>query len=323
MNASADVMDWLLADGDPSVRYRAMRDLLDRPEDDPEVVASRHAIGQKGWAADLLLQQLPDGQWASPGTTGEELYRPKYAAANWCLLALAELGATRSDPRVAKGAELLLARAVDWDGDSLGGSSSEVCFTGNCVRMMTLFGYGEDPRVLRAVDWLVSVQKADGGWHCFPSATGTFDGWEALAALASIPPARRSSAVRSSIDRGVEFFLERGLLQEDAELYGPWRRLHYPVHYYYDALVGLEVVTSLGLGRDARLAPALDWLEEKRRPDGRWELDRLHPDVEGDEEYLTKGVRTPYFSLGFEYPGLPSRWVTLRALTVLRRAGRA
>lgn len=326
MDRTSAVIEWLLAGEEPSVRLRVLKDLLDRPESDPDVTAARREIGEKGWAAGLLQLQRPEGQWGSGGTSWPELYRPKYSATNWCLLALAELGARRSDPRIARGAELLLARSADPSDprhDGMGGEGSEVCFTGNCVRMMTLFGLGEDPRVRRAIDWLVADQKEDGGWHCFPSATGTLDGWEAMAAFAALPPSQRSGGVRSSVDRGAEFFLDRGLLREGTEPYAPWLRLHYPSHYYYDGLIGLEIVTALGRGDDPRLAPALDWLEGKRNPEGRWNLDALHPDIEGDDEYLRKGVRAPYFPLGFEYPGHPSRWITLRALTVLRRSGRA
>lgn len=323
MDPNAPVIAWLLEGDEPSVRARVLPELLDRSENDPEVVAARREIGHKGWAAELLRFQLSDGQWVTPGTSMQELYRPKYAATNWCLLVLAELGASRSDPRVARGAELLLRQASDPGDDGLGGEGSEVCFTGNCVRMMTRFGYGGDPRVVRAVDWLVSVQKEDGGWHCFPSTTGTLDAWEALAAFAALPTGGRSPAVLAAIDRGVEFFLESGLLREGPEPYAPWLRLHYPIHYYYDALVGLEIVTSLGRGDDRRLRPALDWLESKRGPEGRWNLDSLHPDIEVGPEYLGKGVRSPYFPMGFEYAGRPSRWITLRALAVLRRAGRA
>ena len=317
-----DLVDWLLATGEPSVTLRVLRELEGRSANDREVVSAREEIGSKGWAAGLLGLQLPDGQWASPGTGMEELYRPKYSATNWSLLELAELGATRSDPRVARGAELLLARASDPSDDGLGGGGSEVCFTGNCARMMTLFGYRDDARVRRAFDWLVAAQKSDGGWHCFPSPTGTLDAWEALAAFAVLPEAERTGPIARAVDRGLEFFLGRGLLREGSDDYAPWTRLHYPVHYYYDALVGLEIVTALGRGNDRRAAPALDWLESRRRADGRWNLDALHPDIDGNEEYIDRGVRPPIFAVGFEFPGRASRWVTLRALSVLKQAGR-
>jgi hypothetical protein len=37
----ADPTDWLLSEGEPWVRYRTLVDLLDRPEEDPEVIEAR------------------------------------------------------------------------------------------------------------------------------------------------------------------------------------------------------------------------------------------------------------------------------------------
>lgn len=320
MALSAELRTWLLKDSDPSVRYRVLRELLDRPEHDPEVVAARKEIGVKGWAADLLARQLPQGQWVTAGTTARDIYRPKYASTNWNLLVLSDLGVTRSEPRLARAAELVLDRYGSAEFDELGGKDSEACCTGNDVRMMNRFGYGEDPRVVRATEWLVSSQKRDGGWHCFPSETGTLDSWEPLAGLAAVPEARRTSEIRKAIDRGLEFYLERQLMNEDGGTYAPWFRLHYPVHYYYDVLVGLDMVTALGKGDDPRLAKALEWLEKRRNADGSWNLDALHPDVEGEE--FREGLGTPYYAFGLEIPGYPSRWITATALTVLKRMGR-
>src|SRR3989449_4575483 len=143
--------DWLLAkDSDPSVRLRVLRDLLDRPEDDPALVRAQKEIGRKGWAARILREQHPEGQWATSGTSALELYRPKYVATNWRLLVLADLGLTRKTPRVAKAMGLFLNR-FSRSGD-LGGPSSEVCITGNAVRMMARFGYLKDPRMKPAIE---------------------------------------------------------------------------------------------------------------------------------------------------------------------------
>ncbi len=100
--------------------------------------------------------------------------------------------------------------------------------------------------------------------------------------------------------------------------YAPWYRLHYPVHYFYEVLVGLDVLTSLGYGDDPGLRPALDRLERMRNRDGRWNMDALHPDSE-DPQYQTRG---PFYPFGLEASGRPSRWITTTALGVLTRAGR-
>src|SRR5438094_5307644 len=138
-------------------------------------------IGRKGWAAQILRGQHPSGQWVTPGSSAFDLYRPKYVATNWRLIVLSDLGLTKKTPRVAKAARLFLDRFAR-SGD-LGGPASEVCITGNAVRMMARFGYLKDPRVKAGIEWLVRHQKKDGGWHCFRSRTGTLDCWEALAAF--------------------------------------------------------------------------------------------------------------------------------------------
>jgi hypothetical protein len=307
---------WLLDGEEPSVRFRVLTEVMDRPADDPEVVAAAAERDRSGWGAEILSRQLTAGQWDSPGTSARYLYVPKYIATNWRLLVLADLGFTRADPGIARVAELFLeANAAAGE---LGGAESEVCFTGNAVRMFTRFGYGDHPRIVASVAWLLDAQKADGGWHCAPSETGTLDCWEALAAFAAMPRASWSDRVRRAVAAGAEFYLARGLLEEGDE-YPPWRRLHYPVHYYYDFLVGLDVLTALGFGSDPRLGPALDLLEQKRRPEGTWELDASHPDIPADDPYQP---RTPYYPFVLEPSGRPSRWITLNALAVLRRAGR-
>ena len=69
----------------------------------------------------------------------------------------------------------------------------------------------------------------------------------------------------------------------------------------------MEVLTALGYGADPRLTAALDLLLSKQDEQGRWPL-----------EYTYNGKTWA----DVEQRGRPSKWVTLRALRVLKRVGR-
>ena len=278
--------------------------------------AALKEIGRTGWAAFLLDYQWPDGHWVTPGTSARDLYVPKYIVTNWVAIVLAELGMTRNDPRIRRASQMILDRWSARGGD-LTGRSGEICVTGNAVRTLIRFGYLDHPAVQRSIDWIVRTQKSDGGWHCFPSRTGTLDGWEGLAALAELPEEGRDESVRRSIQRGAEFYLRRHLMDEGKPRYPPWFRIHYPNHYYYDVLVGLRILTRLGYGADRRLGPALRWLRSKRGRDGSWALDAAHPDL--DPARGGYSFRSPVFPMLFEPLHEPSRWATVEALSVLAR----
>src|SRR2546425_11744545 len=126
--------NWLLSkDSDPSVRLRVLRDLLDRPADDPAVVRAQREIGRKGWAAQILRGQHPSGQWVNPGTSALDLYRPKYVAPHWRLLVLSDLRLTKKTARVAKAMGLFLNRFPRAGG--LGGPSTDLCLARHAVRL--------------------------------------------------------------------------------------------------------------------------------------------------------------------------------------------
>ena len=262
---------------------------------------------------------MPDGHWFTRGSSPRELYSPKYLVTNWRAIVLADLGMTRADRRIRHLAELILDR---WGrrSNELSGRGAEICITGNAVRTLIRFGYLDDPVVQAALAWMVRTQKKDGGWNCFRSRVGTLDSWEGLAALAEVPEGDRTEAVRRSIERGAEFFLRRKLMNEGSGPYPPWYRIHYPNHYYYDVLVGLRILTRLGYADDQRLRPALAWLRGKRSDDGTWSLDAVHPDriLDPGESWWSTAI----FPMVLEPAGLPSRWATVEALSVLTRVGR-
>jgi hypothetical protein len=325
--ADRRVIDWLLEGSQPSVRYHTLTELLGKTEKDPEVKRARMEIPRTGWAKDILDKQLPGGSWVHE----KNLFSPTFHATFWMLLILSDLGITRDDPRIDKASRLWMARCGTKDGGFSwsGKAGGHLCITGNTARSLVKLGYVEHPRVKRAFEWLVKNQAELGGWSCWnfgkpPYRKRTLDSWEPLSAFAVYPRQKWTRSMKLACERGAEFFLERELHKQGAR-WEPWYRFHYPVHYYYDLLVGLDFMTALGYSEDKRLGYAVSLLKEKRRPDGRWNLDANRPeDSAALKAWRKKNPKskdlTPFV---LEQPGQPSKMITLTAMKILARLAEA
>ena len=160
-------VSWLLEGDQPAVRYRTLLDILGRPADDPEARQARSDITKRGWASQILARQGPEGDWESP----RSLYRPKYTATNWMALVLSGPGIDEGGPPIRRVADLFFDQWLREGGHNI--FNDEVCIVGNTARMLTSFGYGDDPRVRRLFERLLEDQKKDGGWHCWESTRGS------------------------------------------------------------------------------------------------------------------------------------------------------
>ncbi len=76
--ADDDLVAWLL-EGDPSIRWRAHRDLIGSSA--ATVRAERAKVATEGWGAKLLLLQSSDGRW------GDGDYAPKWTSTTYTLRA--------------------------------------------------------------------------------------------------------------------------------------------------------------------------------------------------------------------------------------------
>jgi hypothetical protein len=295
-----------------------MRDLVEGTSRG-DLEKAKRAIILRGWVADIYSAQNQDGYWVD----GKDLYRPKYISTNWMLLTLSDLGMTREDPRTGRVSSMWMDRYSRPDGgfDTEGSETSEHCLTGNTARALIKFGYSDDPRVRSALDLVVKTQKPNGGWHCW-GKNGVIDAWEGMSAFAVYPRQKWTRSMKAAVERGAEFYLERKLCRQGAS-YDPWFRFHFPYHYYYDILVGLDFMTALGYGGDRRMKVAVSHLKKKRRKDGRWNLDAIHPDYNNGGKWPRwwKQRKSRFHPFALERVGRPSKMITLRSLTVLKRLG--
>jgi hypothetical protein len=319
---SDPTLDWLLEPSHPSIRYLALTQVVGERPSSADVRAARRRIPVDPWVRQILSRRNPGGWWVRDRGWLE----PRFLGTHWNMLALADLGATREIPEVAESAEFWMSKSplVGGGVGGFGKGKGHHCYTANMARGLIRLGYADDERVRRTMEWLVRTAHPKGGWTCRfstegPATSRSLDAWEGLAAFAAYPRDRWTRSMGAVVERTAEYYLERELHQQ-GDRYEPWYRFHWPVHYYYDLLVGLDCLTALGYTDDPRLGYALGLLRSKRQRDGRWDLDaaQTDPDAETARWFAAHPEKRPA-PLTFEEAGRPSKMITLRARTVLAR----
>jgi hypothetical protein len=316
--AHTDVIDWLLdpEDSDPSIRWQVMRDLLDAPRAEWE--AERARVETEGWGARLLALEDEDGRWAGGALFpddfdfgGDEEGQP-WTATDPSLCLLREFGIDASSERIRRSVALIgvncrweHAGQPYWEGEV------EPCINGRTVANGAYFGVEMGPLVER----LVGERLADGGWNCEAeggSVRSSFD--TTINVLEGLLEYERATGgtdgSRAARLAGEEYLLARRLFRRlsTGEPIEKYLTLLHPNRWHYDLLWGLDYFRSVshltGAAPDPRLSEAIDHLRSRRLPDGTWPLDA-----------------SPTGRVWFDVDdgaGRPSRWVTLRALRVLR-----
>jgi hypothetical protein len=134
-----------------------------------------------------------------------------------------------------------------------------------------------------------------------------------MMAFSRLPVARRSGLIKRAIEAGLDFFFSVDPATADypsSKSGVPdirWWQFKYPDFYATDILKVAEALTALGYGSEPRLTNTLELIRSKQDESGRWALDWV---------YKSRKMWVHYGALG-----QPNKWVTLRALRVLKRAG--
>lgn len=300
-----DVVQWLL-EGDPAVRWQALRDVAGAAG--RTVERERRKVAHDGWGARLLAKQDPEGTWA------HGLYTPKWTSTTYTMLLLRDLGLPASNPQAHKACALLLDEGLRPDGGISYGfrRGSETCVTGMVLSILASFGYDDD-RLDAIAGHLLGRQMPDGGWNCrHPSpATTHASVHTTISVLEGLchyetSVGRKLREVRAAQRRGREFLLAHRLFRSHRTgnvIKAEFTRFAFPPRWHYDVLRALDHFQAIDAPRDARLDEAIAIVRARADAGGRWPL-----------EYTYRGET--HFEL--ERVGAPSRWNTLRALRVLR-----
>ena len=300
----------------PPVRYWLLSDVMRKEPEDS--VLQRTVEECRSYPPRLrLLNALgEDGTWPIPKHRKDEEDRGPGPPIGWTyitvlrnLYTLGDYVTTKGDGNVAAALERLLRWQVD--GGYIPGPTTtafpEPHYNGFALRNLNQFRMDRDPRTYRLEQWLVRMQRSDGGWNIpyvqdvrylpaykhmrmkdFMKLVQSGDRpqwdpkehehipscvWSTLTVLRGFywSPSMR---YRREMRRGADFVLDRFFKRNYHPSYYQseknWTTLKYPTHFG-SGLSALEVLASMGYGpEDGRMEAAVRWLLKSRSKDGLW-----------------------------------------------------
>ncbi|MBN2846966.1 MAG: hypothetical protein JXP72_00750 [Coriobacteriia bacterium] len=331
---------WLTGGENPAVAVLTRRELLGEPASaDIDALWARR--NEYAPVKHILELMKADGSWAPP----TQDYR-KYGGSLWQIHFLGELYASGDDERVQAAAAYAFSRQLpDGSWSCTGGrpAGSIPCLTANVGRALARLGFARDERVLAALGYVVGLYRTLGCVDCRGGPAFHLNGYchmltpKELLFLAEVPrdlwpdgagdlrqacidalrdkrvfhslPAEARAyqdAVFSMPAAEQQAFRERFLAEHQPLTYGPkpgWLRLGYPLSYNSDVLGSLYALARHG---------------EPRRREYEDALGVVRAAADGEMRWTLRTTFNGKMLADVEEKGRPSRWLTWRALSVLR-----
>ena len=291
---------WLL-DSDPGIRWQVMRDLSDESPD--AIAAERSRVATAGWGAKLLARQSASGKW------GGRKENAGLLITFYSLVVLMDLGLDPASKQARKMVDRVDKHLIfKWHSNRrFFDGETEPCING---RILALGAYFKEPND-RLAHQLLNEQLEDGGWNCEAPKSDRSSFHTTICVLEGLlayeRAGRKSAALSQARSRAENYLLERSLfrsLRSGEVVDKTWLRFAFPTFWHYDVLRALDYFRSAGSKPDSRISEAIEVVIRRRHQNGRWPLNRLHP------EWVPVKMETAVASA--------SRWNTLRALRVLR-----
>ncbi len=153
-----------------------------------------------------------------------------------------------------------------------------------------------------------SVPPYDRYEMCWGAHTCHMGAVKALKALSAVPIISRTTEINDTIQKAVEFLLIHHIYKRSHNLKRKskpgWLKFGFPLMYQTDVLEILDILTELGV-KDSRMDEAISTVIAKQDETGRWKLENTYG---SDRLLIPMGQKDE-----------PSKWITLRAMRVLKR----
>jgi hypothetical protein len=285
-----DPISGLQVESDEALKYYVNRDLLGisvKPVID---------LWELPGATKIVKKQREDGSWKYPGKIYDSVPNQNYSLLETYrnLRTLVEVyGFTRDHSTMRETAQFVFSCQTE-EGDIRGilGNQYMPYYHGAILELLVKAGFGDDPRLIFGLDWLLTMRQDDGGWivptQTIPSKERTPVYWQSE----PLPPVRekphahlatgmvlRAFAAHSEYHNRPEVIaageaLKTRILRPDkyndrkAKSY--WLKFQFPF-WWSNLVTSLDSLARLGFDcQDADIFRGLDWFIKNQENDGLW-----------------------------------------------------
>jgi len=305
----------------PPIRYMYLTGYEGRSESDSDVMAVKKAVKKSPIVEKMLTPRLADG------TLPFHAYA-KWRGPFWVLLQLVDLGYPVDNPSLVP----LFGQCFDWlleparlkkipliEGRYRRCALQESGTVLSAVRLGSIDGHVE-----QLVELLLKWQWPDGGWNCDkqPQAdhSSFYESLIPLRGMNAYAKATGDPKIQKSVERVVDLFLSHRLYKRSSNgevISEAFTKLAFPPYWRYDILAGLMGINEAGYLDDPRCKDALDLLESKMLPGGGFAA---------EAKYFVTNLKAAScvspINWGYASPKTQNDYVTVRALGILKKAGR-
>ena len=280
----------LRQEADEALNYYLNRDLLEKSA--PPI----HELWDLPDAEKISRKQLADGSWKYPGKIHESVPGQNYSLLETYrnLRILVEVYGFSSEHLAMQNAAEYVFSCQKEEGDIRGilGNQYMPYYHGAILELLIKAGFGNDPRTIRGLDWLLAMRQEDGGWivptQAVPSKERTPDYWQsgplkpdrskphahlatgmALRAFAAHPDYRyRSEVLKAGMALKSRFFQADKYNDRKASSY--WFKFQFPF-WWSNLVTCLDSLARLGFDlSDQDICRGLDWFVANQEEDGLW-----------------------------------------------------
>jgi hypothetical protein len=283
-----DPLPALLEGTDQALAYFVRRDLLGKAVPGPQ------HLWQRGNVIGLLRKQRPDGSWPYAGKVDSARENYSLLATFRALRQLVEqYGLTRAHPAMPAAAKYVLScQTAEGDIRGLLGNQYMPYYHGALLGLLVKAGFGDDGRVLKGMEWLLSQRQDDGGWIVPVQAVPYGERDDAFWLGPPRPPDRSLPHAHMATGMAIRAFaahpgyhgrpevvaagraLKSRLFQPDRysgrQAVAYWFKFQFP-YWWTSLLTALDSLLKLGFARsDPDIAGGLAWFVEHQDEDGLW-----------------------------------------------------